>query len=326
MQRNLGKRKKFEYRVTFLTAEQIYIVEEVFVMSKLSHSSENEDGKLNQGHPFDKHKIQDDPVDNLADWLERLDYDNFDQAELDRLLEEAENICPSAPVDADASYEDFKKRFSTLFEEGEENTEIVTKAVSCHKPRRLSRLIIPIAAALAIMMGSLITAQAMGIDVFGAIAQWTSEIFQFAGNEITALPSGQWPDEGENINYSSLDEAFASLEITQTLAPSWIPPGFETDEIYARMLAGELRIYARYINDDENVIIMTFDQRLHGGFSTIQKDDTEVIIANYGGNEHFIMSNLDNNTVAWLNSEWECIISGALSIEDIDKIIASIYD
>ena len=59
---------------------------------------------------------------------------------------------------------------------------------------------------------------------------------------------------------------------------------------------------------------------------TYFKDDAAVSTFEAGGITHYLMSNNDTNTGAWMNGPFECSISGYVSQDVIREMIASIYD
>ena len=99
--------------------------------------------------------------------------------------------------------------------------------------------------AVAAVFGGMVAAQAAGIDVFGTIGRWTDEVFHFVpsadeNNQATGAYAGENAPE-----YSDLREALASLEIDESLAPTWFPNGFE---------AGNLEVVSSSVSDIVNFV------------------------------------------------------------------------
>ena len=61
---------------------------------------------------------------------------------------------------------------------------------------RLVRKLAILAAVLSVLIASLLTVQASGVDVFGTIARWTAELFSFGRTEEThgLVVDGKWPE------------------------------------------------------------------------------------------------------------------------------------
>lgn len=81
--------------------------------------------------------------------------------------------------------------------------------------------------------------------MFGTIGRWTDEVFHFVpsadeNNQATGAYAGENAPE-----YSDLREALASLEIDESLAPTWFPNGFE---------AGNLEVVSSSVSDIVNFV------------------------------------------------------------------------
>ena len=89
------------------------------------------------------------------------------------------------------------------------------------------RKITTVAAAIAIVFLMMVSVQAAGIDVFGAIGKWTNNLFHFE-SQSSMMESGQ----NNNVKDQSLppkDEIRKTLVLYGfpiELAPSWLPEGF----------------------------------------------------------------------------------------------------
>lgn len=100
------------------------------------------------------------------------------------------------------------------------------KPVHAHRRRPVRKLTI-LAATLVFLIASLLTVQASGVDVFGAIVRWTDELFSFGKTEENRglVVDGKWPeiDLNKNQRFSSLQEALDFYGVTEVVAPRWIP-------------------------------------------------------------------------------------------------------
>lgn len=84
------------------------------------------------------------------------------------------------------------------------------------------------AAIFAVITGSAITAKAFGFDIWDIIVKWTQEIFHigyYGDADITE------PQQNDTIPYLGLKETLDALNITVSLAPTWLPDGFVEDDI-----------------------------------------------------------------------------------------------
>jgi len=199
-------------------------------------------------------------------------------------------------------------------------------------PRRhpvILRKLITVAAVISLLFVTMLVAQAVGIDVFGAIGRWTDETFQFV-----LLPK-EGPALQEDGNMSSVSENHALLQtalndcgITETLAPSWFPEGFSLFE-------------HKIINNDSGNTVSFFFKDTKQEYFTIQiikvssasdietylfeKDDSAVKQYVSQGKTFYLLSNLDNQTATWSDgNSLVMIILGNISENDIKAMIDSI--
>ena len=177
--------------------------------------------------------------------------------------------------------------------------------------------------AVAAVFGGMVAAQAAGIDVFGTIGRWTDEVFHFVpsadeNNQATGAYAGENAPE-----YSDLREALASLEIDESLAPTWFPNGFEAGNL--EVVSSSVSDIVNFVASSENgttfsldIIRYTSADYLSG---TQFEKDTENI--EQYSNDH-ILSNVDTITATWSDGLIVEQITGNISDEYMKKIIDSI--
>lgn len=148
-------------------------------------------------------------------------YDNMSTAELEQLLrldfqasEEEKSDLDAilyisallagrnalAAADVDAAWERFNMKYlpcadgRSLYDFGDTDSDGPPKAEQTQigyrprvpRPRRtgLRRVAILVALLAGCLFGGMVAAQAAGVDVFGAVARWTDEVFQFVPSSI----------------------------------------------------------------------------------------------------------------------------------------------
>ena len=187
------------------------------------------------------------------------------------------------------------------------------------RPRFRMRRGLVVAAILIVMFGSMLTAQAAGLDVFGAIGRWTEEKFHF---EIT-------PASEDGTTDYTFREASRKSGLPQSLIPTWYPKGFESSKPIDDSVEDYVdSVYCEYINKEENRSYLAMVSRYYNSNSiaatVYEKDDTEVEIYENNGRNFYIMSNLDTLTATWSDGKMSIDISGQLEINELKHIIDSI--
>lgn len=243
------------------------------------------------------------------------------------VLEKREKENPTGRLpDTDQAWKEFQQYYNIPEGEGQSlypvrsDPETQSAPTSTKKSRRFRpRKILIVAAVLVLMFGSMLTAQAAGLDVFGAIGRWTEEKFHF---EIS-------PTSEDGTTDYTFREASRERGLPQNLIPTWYPKGFESSEPIDDSIENYVdSVYCEYINKEENRSYLTMVSRYYDSNSiaatVYEKDDTEIEIYENNGRNFYIMSNLDTLTATWSDGKMSIDISGQLEINELKHIIDSI--
>lgn len=204
-------------------------------------------------------------------------------------------------------------------------------------PRRIA-LKVAIAAAIAVaaVFGALVTAQASGYDVFGAIARWTRETFSFGSGEtepVSDTPSGT--ENGEDVLVGSIafDGALRfqrSLEengVPGANAPGWMPDGYALAAIHISQ-SGPYEVFsisAEYRLEGSDVIRIGISQFSSLTSSQIQKSPDFIGFESVCGTQLYFLKNENNCTAAWADGEYEYYVVGK-NEEDIRHVAESMIN
>lgn len=222
---------------------------------------------------------------------------------------------------AQQAFNDFQKYYMPE-DAAQESADAVPEVKIKHSVLWLRRLG-ALAAALAIVFFTTLTADAFGFDLFGKVAKWSAEFFHFEGHEEPTEISD--PDMIDQVEYTSLQEALDDYKITQNLAPTWLPDGYALSEIDISENPYEKVVYSRYTGiKDNNEISISIRQILIGSPLNIEKSDNLVEIYDSKGIAYYIVSNHNQVCAAWVVEEFECFIAGSITIDELKKIVDSI--
>lgn len=263
-------------------------------------------------------------TDALADMWDAADDFTYSAAEMDACLEKIEQTEVAPKFDVDASLNRFLDKHSRLVECASRTSKKSRPNTSRWKPS--------IAAAIAVLvvLGSLVTVQAFGIDVFGAIARWTDETFRFtsslqnsAGPDSDTQNSNNQSPDGE---YTSLRDALDACGIKQNVIPQQLPNGFELAKVSVYSLPSQVEIEAMYTSNDRifSLTILRYNSTDVVGQTIFEKDSEDMILYDKKGITYYIMSNNQQLTAVWMPQELlTCAITGDLSIVEVESIIDS---
>ena len=238
------------------------------------------------------------------------------------VLEKREKENPSGRLpDVDQSWQEFQKYYNIPEGEGQSlypirNSQEKRSASVPTKTRRVfrPRKILVVAAVLILMFGGMLTAQAAGVDVFGAIGRWTEETFHF---DIVQ----------DNDRTSLFQETATQAKIPQDFVPTWVPDGFEGAEPQVDTVENYMTsIICVYSNQEKtySVDIEHYYNKADIETLVIEKDDTNVCSYESNGKTFYIMSDMEYLTATWTDGTFVETISGQLSMDEIKTIIDSI--
>ena len=289
--------------------------------SSVNHSPKEDGSQINEH--LDNMSI-DELTDALTDMWDATDALTYSAAWMDECLKKIDQIEDAPEFDVDASLNNFLSKHSRL-------VECASRTSENSRPKT-SRWKSPVAAVVAILvvLGSMVTAQALGIDVFGAIARWTNETFHFAtssqnGDTLnTDMPnSNSHSPDGE---YGSLQEALDACGIDQNVSPQQLPDGFELARVSVCSLPSQVVIEAMYTSNNRifTLAIFRYNSPEVIGQTIFEKDSEDMILYDKNGVTYYIMSNNQQLTAVWMPQELlACSITGDLSIEEVEYLIDS---
>jgi len=267
--------------------------------------------------------------EEFIDWFDSVSSDNFDEELLDAFLTEMEEVKPlKVSFDSQESLEKFHRRFSPLLKaQCEEIVQEASPRRSSHKPNHLFYRATTVVATVVLVLSTMMTAQALGIDVFGFFTRWTNEIFYFSGTTSQGQEQHPYPLAiGETAEYESLEVALSEFQIDTDLIPSWFPDGVDTLDVTACVTDLGMGIYAISSGDNPYLALSISDFSEESGPDTIiEKDDAKVNSYEVGGHIYYIMNDGKWCKATWIVGNLHFIVRSNVPEEEIKKMIDSIY-
>ena len=188
-----------------------------------------------------------------------------------------------------------------------------------------SRALKAVAAVLAVVIifavGTSITAKAFHIDIWSKFANWTKEIFQFTDMRDGTISSN--PEKEYNAELKSLQEALVTENVTEKLVPTWMPEEYKSKDLKIKSSPRVLNINAIYEKDGSELIIK-IRQMVGVQAPQVEKNDDLIEVYVVNGVKYYIFSNTETLQTAWSIGEFECGISGKITLEEMKKMIDSI--
>ena len=200
------------------------------------------------------------------------------------------------------------------------------EAAGCAKiirfPKRTFKTVVAmLAIVLVVAMGTTVSAEAFHIDILSRIANWTKEIFQFADGAYGKKDPAPEADYSEELK--SLQDALNDNSIKEKLVPIWMPEGYKNIDLKIKNSPRVLNVNAIYEKNDERLIIK-IRQTIGVPAEQIEKNDDLLEVYVVDGVEYYIFSNTETLQAAWSIGEFECIIGGKITLEEMKRMIDSI--
>ena len=253
------------------------------------------------------------------------------------VLEEQSVSKGDDPADVLGMWERFRRDYLPDAEEGSlYGEEAVSPAAStAPKKRRKFLRVASIAVAAVLAVGAVTaTAQAAGYDLWNVIATWGEDHFSFMStSEDWTMPSiAPAPPLMQTFRGKTPQETLALYGIYSDLAPTRLPERY-------RLVSTEVYDQARHVDFSAvyhtsrgmTPSTFTWNVRQHltdPDFSVYKKGENDPEVYTAGGIDHYIMSDIGEGYLraAWVTDNFECYISGYVTLEEMHDIIDSIYE
>ena len=268
-------------------------------------------------------------ADRLEHVLDAMTEDTYDEALIDAYLEALDRKAPMPEMRSTGeAYADFQRTLRNIQPE-----PVPTKRY----PRRFRnalRIALVAALVVAVIFGGMVTAQAAGIDVFGAIARWTEELFSFGtihddnveDTEKDELGSSGLSPSGQ---FDSLQDALDYYGITEVKAPAWLPEGYELTSISVTDIPGTncFVLDAIYGNGTE-ALCFNISRYVDIPDKQVEKEGSIVSTFEHNGISFTIIENAESRIIAWTTEQYECYINGAYDLEQsvLEEIAYSMFN
>lgn len=258
--------------------------------------------------------------------LSTLDLDQILRAELDSDTPERETVLlvlsiledrdptnsQKCPEGAEEAWDDFVNRTGYLKQ-------------SVEKPiRKASKWFLPVAAAAAIVLILLISVpQAVGAEnIFEILGRWTRDLFSFS-NEVENQSNETYIFQTDHEGLQQLYDAVVEQGVTVPVVPTWIPEGYELEELRIVQKPDSAKIYSQFTKNGSNIQIV-IDCSNSELTNSYPKNDVDVKIYNAAGTYYYIVSNEDTWKAMWNNADNECSIITNETFDVLYMILNSI--
>lgn len=196
-------------------------------------------------------------------------------------------------------------------------------AVRSFKPnaRRWMSGLVAAAAMIVLVFGMSLTANAFGFDIWEIIVQWTQETFHFSYSTDSA--DSRDPHKEDASIFEGLQMALNDYDISAKIVPTWIPEGYDEADVQIFDTPKQRQFVAMYQQGDDSIRIRIANF-LDGDPEQIEQSDSLIEVYSLDETTYYIFDNEDQLQAAWITDNFECYISGPLTLSEIKTMIDSI--
>ena len=199
--------------------------------------------------------------------------------------------------------------------------------------KRVWRTALVAAIAIACMFAVMVTAQAAGVDVFGAMARWTQDVFSFGriapDSQVSDDPGQETADQGSessSTEFASLQEAFDAYGMTEVHEPSWLPEGYALSRIDVLAVDDPFQqTFAASYTDGEGYVSIGIMSYRGKPITQVQKTDSQVETVEKNRITFYLIQNAENYTIAWYTDQYEYYLSSKDGEDILWKVAESMF-
>lgn len=231
------------------------------------------------------------------------------------LAQRREKLDPQAFRSDEKALSDFRKHYIPKEKEA-------SRSKAIRFPNRILKTVAAVlVVVLVLTIGTSITAEALHIDIWSKFANWTMEIFQF-----TDTPQGLTtanPEKDYNVELKSLQDALSDHGVKENLAPKWMPDGYKSKDLQIISSPRVRNISAIYEKNGSELIIK-IRQTIGVQAEQVEKNEDLLEVYTVNGVDYYFFSNTETLQATWIIGEFECMIIGEITLEEMKKMIDSI--
>lgn len=200
--------------------------------------------------------------------------------------------------------------------------------------RRVWRTALVAAAAIVCMFAIMVTAQAAGVDVFGAMARWTEDVFSFGqiapDSQVSDDPAQETAGqktETPNAEFASLQEAFDAYGMTEVHEPSWLPEGYALGSLDVLAVDDPfLQTFSASYTDGEGRVGIDIKSYEGNPIAQVQKISGPVEPIEKNSIMFYQIENSVGRTIAWYSDQFEYYLSSDVESNILWEIVDSMFE
>lgn len=180
-----------------------------------------------------------------------------------------------------------------------------------HRSRSFLRVGLIAAAVVVLMVLITVTVGALGFNLWGWVPKWSDEDVRFVSEDT----------EKPYVEY--IPDILKRLGITEPLYPTWLPEDMVWTE--AQVFEEPFFLNEKFQGNDRRLIITIYPVT-DLVTSVYQKENDQATEYVAGDILHYIFNNTNEIVAVWNTENYTTLITGNISLEEMKKIIDSVYE
>lgn len=217
-----------------------------------------------------------------------------------------------------------------VLENENENSEVEKRFKQPLPIRIAKKTAIAAVVVLAFFMCNTISAYAFKFDMLHAVIEFTDDILYKRYVAEEGEEESEIADATEGVNSEtvmSFQEALDECGIWEIQAPTWMPEGYEFETAQVTVGRDCNLLTVAYQKDNQFVVfnVVQYDEMPDEKTRNFEKSMGDPVIYVSNSVEHYLFGNNDMTTASWSIGMNDCDIQGNIKIEEMKKIIDSMY-
>ena len=205
------------------------------------------------------------------------------------------------------AYEAFKKNYLS-------EDEIPDTEAEKRRPCRFRGLTAAAAVLVILLLGTVIS-DAFGLNIWKSVVKWTRETFSL----------GEWDESNvdNTLPYDSFKDALKEANVPVSLIPKQIPEGYALVNVTIGRDPLKKKYLAQYMNGEQSLVIAV---QKHLDSAPFYVEQQEGLIEKYetSGVAYYLFADIDSMKAIWISGNYECSITGELTVDELKMMIDSI--
>lgn len=210
-----------------------------------------------------------------------------------------------------------KERFFEIVD----NFKFPAEKKKCRHPN-VKRYLLTAVITCFVLITTLISVQAAGVDVFGSLGRWTNSVFYFGNNTAERIVE----PENASVELVQLYKVLNQNNIPLGLVPSYLPENYTNSSVDVTTNRALLCVSAKYVNQEDEIVVLVDKYLSSDSCDSIWFEKDSLQAEEYQPKEMLfnVFSDQSNWLGVWQNGEYSVCIQTSSSKTELLSMLNTI--